>query len=86
MSTATVHTFGVSTYSLNPECIPAGRYMGLSIVFVPNARVYRVTDVNGISYFGSTKSEVKEIMDRHGRKALKTKSAYVPRRVSGWTL
>lgn len=81
MSTATVNTFGVNAYSLNPESIPADRYMGLDIVFVPSARAYRVTDVNGISYFGETKRDLRAIMARHGRRVLKTK-AYMPRRVS----
>lgn len=81
MSTTTlVNTLGTSAYSMNPESIPAGRYMGLSISFVPAARAYRVTDVNGISYFGATKDEIRQIMRQHGRKVLKTK-VYTPRRV-----
>lgn len=67
-------TFSLNSFTLNPECFSVDRYMGLPIVFVPSTRVYRTTDVNGISYFAETCNGLKAIMKGHGRRTLKRKA------------
>lgn len=77
------------TYSIRAaEAVKVDRYMGLDIVLT-GASEYRVTDVNGISYFEQTPDRLKILMRAHGRKVLKTKH-YMPRRQAltpvGWAL
>jgi hypothetical protein len=69
-----MNTAASLNYTLNPECIKVDRFMGLNIVFVPAGMVYRVTDVNGISYFESTPDRLIALMKQHGRKHLKRKA------------
>lgn len=70
-------TMAPLTYSMSKVFIKVERFMGLDIVFLPNSREYRLTDVNGHSYFEETPDRLKAILKHLGKRHLRT---YVPKR------
>jgi hypothetical protein len=65
------------TYSMSKVCIKVERFMGLDIVYLPNSKEYRATDVNGRSYFEESPSRLKAVLKGMGKRHLRT---YVPKR------
>ncbi len=65
------------TYSMSKVCIPVERFWGMDIVFLPGSKEYRLTDVNGRSYFEETPERLKVILKGLGKRHLRT---YLPRR------